>query len=177
MIKRVSILVLLIGLATAIASAQTSTQQPPAQQPGNTADPTEPTASQGPQSDDKGQMQQPAQPGDSDQVEQQNNSGGSSSSNSESSASSQSSAQDREQTGTTSIHGTIAKVDTIGNNVTIQTDNNEEETLSMDANTQIKVNGQAATVADLKPGQRVIVGMDGQKAVAVDVSEPSSQIK
>jgi len=68
-------------------------------------------------------------------------------------------------------------VDSIGNNVTVHTDNNEQETLSMDGNTNIKVNGQAATVTDLKPGQRVNVTMDGQKAVSVEVTEASSRVK
>ncbi|SRR5579884_1932034 len=69
------------------------------------------------------------------------------------------------------IQGTIAKVDSIGNNLTIQTDNNQEETLAVDANTSILVNGRKATVADLKTGQMANVAMEGQKAVRVEASD------
>ena len=123
-------------------------------------------------------MKQPDQRGDVDQMDHTQSSSQASASSSESSTTSQSSASTtREQAGQSAIHGTIDKVDSIGNNVTIHTDNNEQETLSMDANTSIKLNGQVATVADLKPGQRADVTMDGQKAVSVEVTEASSQIR
>ncbi|MBI2815623.1 MAG: hypothetical protein HYX72_01660 [Acidobacteria bacterium] len=151
MMRRASLLLLLIAFATAIVAAQ-GTQQP------ITPDPADPTygGSQTPSADSE-QMKQPEQRGDSDQMDHTQ-------------SSSQSSAS-------TAIRGTIDKVDSIGNNVTIHTDNNEQQTLSMDASTSIKLNGQAATVADLKPGQRVEVTMDGQKAVSVEVTESSSQIR
>ena len=72
------------------------------------------------------------------------------------------------------IQGTIAKVDGIGNNLTIKTDNNQEETLAVDASTAILVNGKKATVADLKTGQLAAIAMEGQKAVRVEVSDKSS---
>jgi hypothetical protein len=72
------------------------------------------------------------------------------------------------------IQGTIARVDSIGNNLTIHTDNNQEETLAVDATTAILVNGKKATVADLKTGQLAAVAMEGQKAVRVEVSDRGS---
>lgn len=176
MIRRASLLLLLIAFATAIVVAQTT------QQPGTTPDSSDPTGvSDGSQTGAPGDTDQMRQSGDVDQLDHTQSSQSSSQStvsNSEESTSSQStSSSSREQSGQTAIHGTIDKVDSIGNNVTIHTDNNEQETLSMDANTRIKLNGQAAAVADLKPGQRVTVNMDGQKAVSVEVTESSSQIR
>lgn len=68
--------------------------------------------------------------------------------------------QGRQSKGEQIIQGTIQKVDTIGNNVTIQTENNQQATLSLDANTSIKVNGKTATVADLKAGQQATLWRD-----------------
>jgi hypothetical protein len=189
--KRVSFLMVVGMFATATMFAQTATQRP-----GTTPDASDPTGVYG--------GSQTGSPGDTGQLpetqsgsEAQSNSGQtthdsdadqnapssssssqSSVSNSESGSSTQSSASSSSPNGgQTAIHGTIDTVDSIGNNVTVHTDNNAQETLSMDGNTNIKVNGQAATVSDLKPGQRVNVTMDGQKAASVEVTESSSRVK
>lgn len=175
MIRQASYLVFLIAFATAILSAQET------QAPGSASDRSDPAASSvGAQSgaqSDSDQMKQSGQPADSDRVEKSSQSSSETTVRHSESSTSQSSSSSKRQAGQTALHGTIQKVDSIGNNVTIQTDNNEQETLSMDASTKIHMNGQAATVADLKPGQRVDITMDGQKAVSVDVTESSSRIK
>jgi hypothetical protein len=81
--------------------------------------------------------------------------------------SNQSAVGDQERT----IQGTIQKVDSVGNNLTVRTNNDQEQTLTLDANTSVKLNGKAAAVADLKTGQQATVTLSGQKAVAVDVAD------
>ena len=68
------------------------------------------------------------------------------------------------------IQGTITKVNAAGGTVTILKIDNMEQTLMLDSNTAIKVNGKEATVADLKPGQEGTIVAEGQNAISVEVS-------
>lgn len=81
--------------------------------------------------------------------------------------STQSAAGPQEQT----IQGTIQNVDTVGNNVTVRTHNGQEQVLTLDANTSIKVNGRAAAIGDVKTGQQATATINGQKAVALDATD------
>lgn len=74
-------------------------------------------------------------------------------------------AQDR-QIQLVQIEGTIARVD--GTSVTVR-EGDKEATLSISENTQVKMGGKPATVADLKVGQRASIITDGQMILAIEV--------
>ncbi|HKD37301.1 MAG TPA: hypothetical protein VKB78_10885 [Pirellulales bacterium] len=73
-----------------------------------------------------------------------------------------------DQQGKTHLHGTVAKVDSQNDQITIQTTNKEgkqsEKTLSLDKNAEIHTSGgKTAKLSDLKPGEEVrITEHDGK---------------
>ena len=73
------------------------------------------------------------------------------------------------------IQCTITKVNAAGSSLTVQKIDNIEQTLMLDSDTAIKVDGKDATVADLKPGQQGTIVAEGQKAVSVEVSNENSK--
>jgi hypothetical protein len=72
------------------------------------------------------------------------------------------------------IQGVITHVDTHLNNVTIQTDNNQEQTFPINGDTSIRLNGRKASVAELESGQKVNVTIEAEKAMSVDASSTAN---
>jgi len=70
------------------------------------------------------------------------------------------------------ITGTITKVDAIGNSLTIQKADNQEQTFKLDAATKVTVDGKPSTAANLKSGQEVTVQAEKDKALSVSAASP-----
>ena len=74
----------------------------------------------------------------------------------------------------TQVMGTLSKVDSTANTLTIKKADNQEQSFSLDAAAKITVDGKAASISELKPGHKVSVTTDGKKATAVSATSASS---
>ncbi len=72
------------------------------------------------------------------------------------------------------VMGTISKVDAINNSLTLKkSDNNQEQSFTLDSAAKVTLDGKSATLADLKAGQKVTVQADSSKATSVSASTAS----
>ena len=72
------------------------------------------------------------------------------------------------------VTGTLSKVDATAHMLTIKKADDKEQSFSLDSAAKITVDGKAATISQLKAGQKVSVTTDGTKATSVSATSASS---
>ena len=72
------------------------------------------------------------------------------------------------------VMGTLSKVDATANMLTIKKADNKEQSFALDSASKITLDGKAATISQLKEGQKVSVTTDGAKVTAVSATSASS---
>jgi len=80
--------------------------------------------------------------------------------------------QETPQPGSEEVTGIIKEVSVNVRRVTLETAQRQEKTVSVERETRIIVNRQAAAIEDLKPGQsiRVVLPRDSSKAILIEVT-------
>jgi len=78
------------------------------------------------------------------------------------------------QSDSTTLTGTVAKVDSTGMKLTIKDSANKEETLTIESTTKITRGGKDAKLADVKEGDSVKVTRQGTKVSSVEATAKTS---
>lgn len=81
-------------------------------------------------------------------------------------------AEERQESGSQEVSGTIKEVSINVRRVTIETSQHQEKIVSVEPETRIIVNRREGTIEELKPGQsiRVVLPKDSSKATLIEVS-------
>jgi hypothetical protein len=72
------------------------------------------------------------------------------------------------------VMGTLSKVDATANLLTVKKADNQEQSFALDPAAKITLDGKAASISQLKEGQKVSITVDGTKAKAVSATTASS---
>jgi hypothetical protein len=75
---------------------------------------------------------------------------------------------------TQDVMGTISKVDSTLKSVTVKNADNQEQSFTLDSTAKVTVDGKAASIADLKAGQKATLKIDSNKAMSVAATSASS---
>ena len=69
------------------------------------------------------------------------------------------------------MHGTISKIDKGGSNLTLKKDNQQQQTVEVNPDTVVMLNGKQVTIPDLETGETATISADGDTAIRIDVVE------